>query len=78
MRPLAAAGTRHQVAQFETVADGLRYYALTLNSHPAYESLRALRAATQRAGAPVTGASVLDGLAVIRSEAKIISMSFIR
>ena len=63
VRPLAAAaGTRHQVAQFETVADGLRYYALTLNSHPAYESLRALRTAALRAGAPVTGASVLDGL----------------
>ena len=63
VRPLAAAaGTRHQVAQFETVADGLRYYALTLNSHPAYESLRALRAATLGAGSPVTGASVLDGL----------------
>ena len=63
VRPLAAAAdTRHQVAQFETVADGLRYYALTLNSHPAYESLRALRAATLGAGSSVTGAAVLDGL----------------
>ena len=39
-----------RVRQFDTLADGVRAYLHNLNTHPAYEGFRALRAAQNRAG----------------------------
>ncbi len=39
-----------RVRQFETLADGVRAYLHNLNTHPAYEGFRALRAAQDRSG----------------------------
>ena len=63
VRPLAASSeTRHQVAGFDSVQGGVQEYMLTLNSHPAYETLRAIRRDLRIASAPVTGDALAAGL----------------
>jgi len=53
---------RHQVAAFKTAQDGAAYYLLTLNSHPAYGDLRALRSQLRSRGAALTGQILAEGL----------------
>ncbi len=63
VRPEAAdSNTRHRVAAFDDVIDGLRYYALTLNSHPAYVRFRSLRRALEVEGKPIRASMLLSGL----------------
>lgn len=63
VRPRSAAeGTTHQVASFETPSAGVAYYLLTLNSHPAYESLRSIRAKALAQSGRVSGTELAAGL----------------
>ena len=52
----------HEVASFDTIEAGVTYYTLTLNSHPAYQLLRDLRAALKAKGKPVKGWDLAAGL----------------
>ncbi|MDG1113482.1 MAG: glucosaminidase domain-containing protein [Pseudomonadales bacterium] len=58
----ASAESTHQVAAFDSVRAGVAYYLLTLNSHPAYASLRSRRQDLQLAGQAVTGDVMAEGL----------------
>lgn len=53
---------RHEVASFETPVDSVRYYMLTLNSHPAYQQLRTLRSESRTKGEPLSGRKLAAGL----------------
>ena len=55
-------GKRHKVSRFRSVQAGVDYYFYTLNSHPAYQSLREIRAGVREAGLPVTGDKLAAGL----------------
>ncbi|MCG6967143.1 MAG: glucosaminidase domain-containing protein [Chromatiaceae bacterium] len=57
-----AAGKTHLVRKFDSIGDSVRYYMLTLNSHPAYTALREIRAALRDRGQPLDGHSLADGL----------------
>ena len=57
-----AAGKRHLVRRFDTEAESVRYYMHTLNSHPAYAELRALRAGQRAKGQPLDGEQLAGGL----------------
>ena len=52
----------HEVASFKTVDAGVAYYMQNLNSHPAYQLLRDLRAALKAKGKPVKGWDLAGGL----------------
>lgn len=53
---------QHEVASFDTIEAGISYYLLTLNSHPAYQSLRDRRAEALTEGRPLTGLQLAEGL----------------
>jgi len=55
-------GKKHLVRRFDSIADSVRYYMFTLNSHPAYAELRAIRAERRDSGQPLDGHSLADGL----------------
>jgi Bax protein len=55
-------GKKHLVRRFDSVADSVRYYMHTLNSHPAYAELRAIRAGLREDGRSPDGHSLADGL----------------
>jgi Bax protein len=55
-------GQKHLVRRFDSIADSVRYYMFTLNSHPAYVELRAIRADLRREGRPLDGHALADGL----------------
>lgn len=55
-------GKKHLVRRFDSIADSVRYYIFTLNSHPAYVELRAIRAERRDSGQPLDGHSLADGL----------------
>ena len=57
-----AAGKKHLVRRFDSVAASMRYYLFTLNSHPAYAELRAIRARLRTAGSPLDGIALAAGL----------------
>ncbi|MDA1301437.1 MAG: glucosaminidase domain-containing protein [Proteobacteria bacterium] len=55
-------GKRHEVASFDSVQDGVSYYLLLLNTHPAYAQLRSLRDEKRRVDEKPTGATLAEGL----------------
>ncbi len=64
LAPLEADTSEFAVRSFPTLLDSVRAYALNLNSHPAYESFRQLRAAARSRGQrpdPLEIAATLEG-----------------
>ena len=57
-----AAGKRHLVRRFDSIDEGVRYYMHTLNSHPAYQTLRQLRAQARARGERPQGVELAAGL----------------
>jgi Bax protein len=55
-------GSRHKVAEFDTVQEGVDYYFYNLNSHPAYNDLRQRRAKLSNTNQPLTGHALAQGL----------------
>ena len=52
----------HRIASFEWPFDSVRGYFLNINSHPAYEPFRKLRAKRRANGLPLTSDALADGL----------------
>jgi Bax protein len=52
----------HRIASFDWPFDSVRGYYINLNSHPAYEEFRRLRAEKRAAGEPLTSMALADGL----------------
>jgi len=52
----------HRIAAFDWPFDSVRGYFLNLDSHPAYEDFRRLRAQLRAAGEPLTSLRLADGL----------------
>jgi len=55
-------GLVHEVARFDSVADGVAYYIHTINTHGAYRRLRNIRSQLRRAEQPITGSELAEGL----------------
>ena len=55
-------GKSHEVSKFNTPLDGVKYYMQTLNSHPAYKTLRDLRLDARTNTTPLTGTLLAGGL----------------
>lgn len=55
-------GETHEVTAFASIGDSVSYYMLTLNSHPAYDSLRLIRSTLRNNKAPVRGYDLAQGL----------------
>ncbi|MCC5887157.1 MAG: glucosaminidase domain-containing protein [Gammaproteobacteria bacterium] len=56
------AGAQHEVTLFDAVPDAVDSYFRNLNSHPAYEPLRELRAEARREHDVLLGTHLIDGL----------------
>ena len=52
----------HRIASYRWPFDSVRAYMINLNSHPAYEPLRQIRAELRAAGKPITSLALADGL----------------
>lgn len=61
-------GQKHLVRRFDSLRESVRYYMHTLNSHPAYEELRRLRAQQRADGQHPDGHALAAGL--VRYSAK--------
>lgn len=57
-----AEGKKHEVSTFNAPVDSVKYYMLTLNSHPAYKKLRQLRSQARANNDPLTGTHLSGGL----------------
>lgn len=57
-----APGKKHLVRKFDSLAESVRYYLFTLNSHPAYAELREIRSRLRAAGEPLDGLAMAEGL----------------
>lgn len=57
-----AKGAKHEVRRFDTAQESVRAYLFNLNTHRAYQKLRAKRRALVKAGKPVTGAALAVSL----------------
>lgn len=57
-----AAGATHEVARFNSLDDAVAAYLLNINSHPAYESVRSLRATMRLAEQPLDSLRLTQGL----------------
>lgn len=55
-------GKTHLVRKFDSRGESVRYYMHNLNSHPAYEALRTIRAEHRRKGEPPDGMGLAEGL----------------
>jgi Bax protein len=55
-------GASHEVQKFESLQAGVNKYVITLNSHPAYQKLRQVRAAQRENEEPLLGAELAVGL----------------
>ena len=55
-------GKKHLVRIFEDVGESVRYYMYTLNSHPAYGELRAIREQLRQASSDIDGYRLAGGL----------------
>ena len=63
LKPLRRESDRnHEVASFNSVEHGVRYYVRTINTHIAYQDLRELRAAARRRQESVRGEHLASGL----------------
>ena len=56
------AGSKHEVAKFDSVSDAIKSYLRNLNTHRAYTDLREQRALLRNAGKVVTGHKLAEGL----------------
>lgn len=56
------AGAKHLVRKFDSLAESVRYYMLTLNSHPAYDEMRDLRHEHRRNNVKLAGKNLAKGL----------------
>lgn len=56
------AGLTHEVAKYDSVKDGVNAYMRTINTHRAYEMLRAMRAEKRLQQQDVTGQLLAQGL----------------
>lgn len=56
------AGLNHEVATFESVEQGVRYYVRTINTHLAYEKLRQIRVDARRRQVFPLGEQLANGL----------------
>ena len=52
----------HEVAKFDSVNHGVRYYVKTINTHYAYENLRKIRSDLRRENINITGTVLAEGL----------------
>lgn len=52
----------HRIASYDWGFDSVRAYFLNINSHPAHESFRRIRADLRAAGQPLTSLALADGL----------------
>lgn len=57
-----AASMTHEVKRYDNVADSVSAYIHTLNTHPAYRELRAIRADRRRVDHPIRGVDLAEGL----------------
>jgi len=57
-----APGRTHEVATFDSVEEGVRYYIRTINTHIAYAGLRDMRAEARRRNQMLPGAVLAGGL----------------
>jgi len=57
-----SAGEVHEVAAFDTPVASLESYMNNLNSHPAYQLLRDIRAQRRKQNQPITGSALAAGL----------------
>jgi Bax protein len=55
-------GKSHEVTKFNDPVDSVKYYMLTLNSHPAYQKLRDIRLQARANNTPPTGTLLAGGL----------------
>ena len=55
-------GKTHLVRVFDDIGDSVRYYMHTLNSHPAYDELRAIRRQSRESGQEISGHELAAGL----------------
>ncbi len=55
-------GQRHEVRLYDSIQDSISAYILTINTHPAYESLRGIRARTRAADGHPDGLLLAEGL----------------
>jgi Bax protein len=55
-------GRFHEVAMFDTVEEGVRYYIRTINSHIAYDGLRETRGIARQQDVPFAGEELASGL----------------
>lgn len=63
MTPLRRSpGRTHEVAMFDTVEEGVRYYIRTINTHVAYDDLRRMRADARRNDEIASGTALANGL----------------
>lgn len=58
-----AAGARHRVRAFDSLAESVAAYMRNLNSHPAYAGFRERRAALRAAGEPLGGVALARTMA---------------
>jgi Bax protein len=55
-------GASHEVAKFESVNHGVRFYIKTINTNNAYEDLREIRADLREDNKAITGTTLAEGL----------------
>ena len=55
-------GKKHLVRIFDDIGESVRYYMHTLNSHPAYAELRAIRLELRESGREISGLELAAGL----------------
>jgi Bax protein len=56
-------GARFGLARFSSVAASVESYIMNLNTHPSYQRFRELREQRRESGEPITGLSLVEGLA---------------
>ena len=57
-----AEGKKHEVKMFDNVEESLRIYFRNINSHPAYQSVRQIRATSREKGQSLSGLEMVAGL----------------
>ncbi len=63
LKPLRREANRtHEVASFDSVEQGVRYYVRTINTHVAYRELREMRAEARKSRQSLQGEQLANGL----------------
>ena len=55
-------GATHEVKEFDSAKASLLSYFKNINSHPAYQQVRQIRAKARKAGKPLSGLEMVAGL----------------